>query len=282
MKGYLVGVLVGLGILALAGLGALRWVEHRAGTLRAQVFAIPLDSIAVPRDSASLAEGERLAWLRGCHGCHGDSLEGKVFLDEPRVMRLVTPNIPATIPRYSDAELARLIRHGVMRDGRAALGMPSASFYHLGDDDLGRLIAHLRAAPVVPSTLPATELRLLAQVALVRGELPTDAGTMNHAEPRLGDLADTTQHGRGRYLAMTICSECHGLSLRGQDNAPGLPGALGYSLPEFRSLLLDGRARDGRDLGLMARTARRRFHRLRADEIEAMHAYLGAMPLVTP
>lgn len=280
MRPYLIGILAGLVLLAAAAGGGYWWMVRRTDALRYTRLDIPLTDIRVPNDSASRAEGERVAWSRGCHGCHGDSLQGKVFLDEPRVMRLVTSNIPEAIARYSDAELARIIRHGVTREGFAALGMPSATFYHLSDLDLGRLVAYLRAAPLVPSSLPSTELRVRARLALVQGELPTDAGTMDHSAPRLGDRPDSTPVARGEYLAVTICTECHGLDLRGQDNAPALPKALGYTLPEFRSLLLDGRARDGRDLGLMGRTARRRFRWLDAGDIDAIFAYLATMSLV--
>lgn len=239
----------------------------------------PLEPIVVPTDTASIVEGERLAWLHGCHGCHGDSLQGKVFLDEPRVLRLTPPNLTQVVREYSDAEMARVLRHGIKRDGTAAFAMPSAGYYHLADADLGRIIAWVRAAPVRGDTWPPTELRVLTKVALVRGEALTDAGTMDHDAPRLGATLDTTALALGRYRAATICSECHGVGLRGQDNAPALVGALGYTFPQFTSLMLDGRSRDGRDIGLMERTARRRFRRLTPREIEGLWLYLRAMPL---
>ncbi len=282
MRPYLIGALLGLGLLAGVGAAGWWWLDRRATSLALEQFRQPLESIEVPADSASIAEGERLAWLHGCHGCHGDSLQGKVFLDEPRVLRLTAPNITRAIQAYSDAELARLIRHGITRRGTAAFSMPSAGFYHLSDADLGRLIAHLRATPVRDDTWPPTELRVLTKVALLRGEVPTDAGTMDHDAPRLGAALDTTAVALGRYRAATICSECHGVGLRGQDNAPALVGALGYTFPQFTALLLDGRARDGRDIGLMGTTARRRFRRFTAREIEGLWLFLRALPLAAP
>jgi cytochrome c553 len=282
MKAVLVGALFALGLLVAAAGAGWWWLGARARALYNATLAVPLDSVVVPGDSASLAEGERLAWLRGCHGCHGDSLAGKVFLDEPRVLRLVAPNVTAVAPTYSDAELARLIRHGVTRTGRAVIGMPSATFYHLSDGDVGRIIAHVRAARPQPTTVPATELRLMAKIGLVAGKVPTDAGTMDHDAPRLGDRTDTAQVARGEYLARTICTECHGPDLRGEETTPSIVRALGYTYPQFLSLLLDGRSRDGRDLGLMATTARRRFVRFRRDEIDAIWAYLQSLPLAAP
>lgn len=256
------------------------WLGLRADELVAAPVQVPADSVTVPTDSLSVVEGERVAWLRGCHGCHGDSLQGKVFLDEPRVIRLVAPNVTTAIATYSDGELTRLIRHGVTRTGRAAFAMPSAMFYHLSDADVGRIIAHLRDAPAQPVVHPRTELRLMAKIGLVTKRVPRDAHTMDHQAPRLGDRVDTAQLARGEYLAMTSCTECHGPDLRGDATTPALVKALGYTLPQFTALLLDGRSRDGRDLGLMGTTARSRFVHFRRDEIDAIWAWLQAMPLV--
>lgn len=263
-----------VGACALAGLGWLRWVDWRVDNVLQQRYDIPLTGIAVPTDSASLTEGERQAWFHGCHGCHAAQLQGKVFIDEPGEIRLVAPNIPETIARYSDAELSRLIRHGIRRDGTGVMGMPSADFYQMSDLDVGRIIAHLRAAPVVPHALPSTSLHLPAKLALLDGDMLPDAATIDHRAPRVGDRRDTTRAWRGEYLARTICNECHGDRLEGIEDAPPLRQANGYSHPEFTALLREGRARDGRDLPLMGRTARARFFRFTEDEIADIYGYL--------
>ena len=282
MRWVFTGALVALMVLGVSAAAGYLWLDARAAALAGATMDVALDSISVPTDSLSLAEGERAAWLRGCHGCHGDSLQGKVFVDEPRVIRLTPPNLTAAIATYSNAEFARAIRHGVSRAGRPLIAMPSATFYHLSDVDVGRIIAHVRAAPRHPNVPAPTELRILTKIGLIRGEVPTDAGTMDHAGPRLGARGDTSRIARGEYLSMTICTECHGMELRGQDETPALPKALGYTLPQFVSLMWDGRARDGRDIGLMGTTARRRFSRFRRDEIEAVWVYLQSMSLVAP
>ncbi len=282
MRGLIKGLSIGLGVVAVAVLGAYVWVGHRATAILAQRIPVPLTTLMVPTDSASVAEGGRLAWLRGCHGCHDAQLQGKVFLDEPRVARIVAPNIPDVIADYSDAELARLIRHGVRSDSTAVLVMPSASLYHLRDADLAQIIAHLRAAPRVAHILPTNELRVLGKLGITRGEFRPDAAMMDHAAARLGNRSDTTQLARGDYLAHTICAECHGATLLGDASTPALRRAMGYSSSQFTSLMLDGRARDGRDLGLMGRTARSRFVHFSPDEIAALYAYLLVMPVTAP
>lgn len=281
MRGLLTGVAIGLAIIAIALLGGRWWLDRRVQELLARRYDVPLTALTVPTDSASLVEGEKQAWLHGCHGCHDAELQGKVFVDEPSVMRVVAPNVTEKIASYSDAELARLIRHGIKRDGTGVAGMPSATFYHMSDADVGRIIAHLRAAPRVAKALPATELFLFAKLAMLKGEFAPDAATMDHRAPRLGDRGDTSRAWRGEYLARTICAECHGPTLHGQFEAPPLPRAMGYSAAEFVSLMLDGRSRDGRELQLMGRTARNRFVRFTKEEIADIYGYLMAMP-VTP
>lgn len=282
MRGLLTGVAIGLLMVALALLGGRWWLDRRVQDILARRYDVPLTDVAVPTDSASLAEGEKQAWLHGCHGCHDAELQGKIFVDEPGVMRVVAPNVIEKIASYTDAELARLIRHGIKRDGTGVAGMPSATFYHLSDADVGRIIAHLRAAPRVTKELPTTELYLLAKLAMLKGEFAPDAATMDHRAPRLGERRDTSQAGRGEYLARTICAECHGPTLHGELEAPPLLRAMGYSESEFVSLMLDGRSRDGRELQLMGRTARNRFVRFTKEEIAAIYEYLMTMPAAPP
>ncbi len=274
------GIFAGIGLIALAVLGGYVWLEQRVTWTLQRRYDVPLDTLTIPTDSASIAEGERQAWFHGCHGCHAPQLQGKVFVDEPGELRLVAPNVVRTIASYNDAELARLIRHGIRRDGTGVLGMPAAGFYQMSDTDVGRIIAHLRASPVVDSALPASQLHLPAKLAVLRGEMRPDAATIDHGAPRVGDRSDTTRAWRGEYLARTICNECHGDHLMGDADAevPPLRQANGYARAEFVALLREGRARDGRDLPLMGRTARARFVRFTPEEVDDIYDYLLRMP----
>ena len=83
-----------------------------------------------------------------------------------------------------------------------------------------------------------------------------------------------------------ICTECHGLRLTGDSAAaggaaasPNLSGALGYSLEEFTTLLRTGTPREqGKQLGLMAETARASLTWLANEEIAAIYEYLKSLP----
>lgn len=90
------------------------------------------------KTTLSAEEAERRARTLMCGGCHHDA--GYVLLDEPGVGRIVAPNLTRFVPMYSDAELVRLIRHGVKKDGTGAVIMPASNFANISDDDMAAII----------------------------------------------------------------------------------------------------------------------------------------------
>ncbi len=171
-----------LGILALVVLtGAVVYVL--AERIVRRQYEEPLVAIAVPTDSLSISEGQRLATIRGCAGgCHGSLIQGGVFIDEPMLAKLIAPNLTAAVRTYSDAELARIIRRGVRPDGRSVVGMPSEMFSPLTDEDLGRIIAYLRSVP--PQQGPGREVRLgpLARLGIATGQYAPAALLVRQAD----------------------------------------------------------------------------------------------------
>jgi mono/diheme cytochrome c family protein len=262
-------------VLAVAGIyAASEWLLRRRHDL-------PLPPVATPPAPADSTEGRRIAILVGClEGCHGREGEGGVERAEG-IFRATAPTLSDVLPRYSDPELVRLVRFGVKRDGRAALGMPSATFYPLGDADLARVIGYLRQRPVVPPRPRSREVQPLGRLALVLGKWHTSADAVDPTRPRWGELPRTTPHARGRYLASVICSECHGLDLQGDAfmRSPSLTVVGGYSLDQFRHLMRTGEPIGGRDLGLMRVVATRAFAHFTDDEVSDLHAYLRDLAL---
>ena len=239
-----------------------------------QRFDIAATPVPVPTDSAGLARGRHIFETRGCEGCHGSGMAGKVFIDEPLLARLVAPNVVRAIRGYSDPELARLLRHGVRPNGHGVAVMPSSTFYHLDDADLGALIAYLRTLPDRGSdSLPATSMRLLARVGIVTGQYKLEPLNIVHDAPRAPNGPDPAS--RGLYIAKSTCSECHGQKLEGSPVTPALSIVAAYSPVEFARLMREGVPRDGRKLDLMAKTARSRLVHFSDDEVEALYTYLS-------
>ena len=102
---------------------------------------------------------------------------------------------------------------------------------------------------------------------------------IDHDAPRLA-VRDTSDHITfGKYLALTSCSECHGLDLRGNPDrsTPNLGIAATYSEEDFARLMRTGKALGDRELRLMSDVARGRFSHLTAGEIKALHTYLSTL-----
>jgi mono/diheme cytochrome c family protein len=242
--------------------------------------------VTIPTDSASIAQGHRLAQIR-CVGCHGDSLQGKAaFFDEPMIARIATPNVPRRLATLSDAEFAAFMRTGVRKDGRSPFVMPPPGFYHVSDADLGALIAYLRTVrPTGPDT-PRNSYRLLGRLGVMLGQFKTSVASFDTTQERVGQDPAWATTRRGEYLARMICTECHGMRLTGDSAAaggegasPSLSAALGYSLEEFTTLLRTGTPREtGKQLGLMGETARGSLTWLTNEEIAAIHEYLSGLP----
>ena len=171
----------------------------------------------VVSDSAALAHGEHLAQIHACQYCHGDNFEGRVFVDAPPFL-VVASNLTAGKggigQTYSVADWDRAIRHGVKRDGKSVLIMPSTAFNQMSDDDAKALIAYLKSIPPVDNELPASELRPLGAVIAGTGSIGPDefvnANPSRSSAPASGPTAEY-----GAYLAGVTCVACHGADLRG-------------------------------------------------------------------
>lgn len=230
----------------------------------------------VPSDSLSIAEGARLARIRGCFGsCHGDA--GGQVIDEPLLAVGAIPDLTRLVHTYDDAQLELVIRHGIKPNGRSVIEfMPSAMFSHLSDDDLGAIIAFLRSLPPANGPRSGIHFRPLAHAMIAVGRFGFAAQRLKepvtHAAPNRADPVAF-----GRYLALSSCTECHGPELRGAKNGkpPDLRIAAGYSLEQFTQLMREGVPPDGRDLGLMKSAAVGRFANFTDEEIGALHAYLA-------
>lgn len=245
-----------------------------------RTYEVSLTSITAPTDSSSIAEGKRLATLRGCYnGCHGEQLEGEVFFDDPLIARVVAPNLTHVVTQYTDAELERVIRQGVKRDGTGVMAvMPAFMFHHLSDADLGAIIAFLRSVPALDGPSGGVQPGPLGRAIIALGQFPPAADMIDHAQPRLAASPESGAEAFGRYLATTLCTECHGMDLQGEPDGstPNLVVAAAYSAEDFARLMRTGVPLGDRELDLMAEVARKRFSNLTDSEIEALHAYLKA------
>jgi cytochrome c553 len=268
---------LGLVVLALGALAVGAWLL--VNRLAQREFAVRYavnETLSVPRptDAESVAEGQRLARLTGCTHCHGENLGGAVPLDIPNVARFVAPNLTTILPEYSDAQLVGLLRRGVKRDGSGAWFMPSQMYRHLYDADIARISAWLRTMPKVAGIAETTRFGLLGLFTIAKGDFRSAAGEIMLLDKSSEDRR--VPPGRGAYLVMSLCSDCHGQDLDGRAEAkiPSLAVVKGYPLEAFARLMHDGTGPGGRIFELMTPTSKARFAHLTPGEVEAMHVFL--------
>lgn len=243
--------------------------------LRQSYPKVPVTLVA-NHDAASIARGRRLATIAGCHDCHGADLGGKLFHDEPMLVRAWAPNLSLAAAHQSDADLDRAIRHGVAADGRSLWIMPSDAFSRLSDRESADLIAYIRTFAPHGQPQPALQAGPIGRVAILLGKFHSAPAILaregDKAAPDVGPA-----YAQGRQLARA-CMECHGLDLTGgaATKAPDLMIAGAYDDADFKRLLRTGVAAGGRKVGLMSEIAPVRFNALSDQEIEALHGYLRA------
>ena len=268
--GYGLAILAGLVGVAVGGAFAvseamIRWpVEKPAATLAAST------------DAGAVERGRRVAVVAGCQGCHGQTLQGLMFHDEPGLMKAWGPNVTLVAAKASDADLDRAIRHGVGADGRRLWIMPSSAFSRLTDQETADLIAYIRTFPAGGEVQPRYKLAPKARLGVLLGMFHSEPDTIV-IQRRLA-LADVgPQHARGRSMARA-CVECHGPELKGGGvvNAPDLTIAAAYDDADFERLMRTGVAAGNRKVGLMSQIAPDRFGNWSSDEIAALHGYLKA------
>jgi len=188
----------------------------------------------------------------------------------------------------SDAALERLLREGVHPDREIYL-MPSKQTQFLSEPDMAALIAFLRTIPPVgkPTPLPPPGFE-----AAVTARLPDDywltlkegekRGYHNSAEevayfaanqpPDLGP-----QSARGRMIASSICSACHGAALDGLGEPAGdIQGALAYDDAAFDRLLTESIDRTGKQVKVEWGSGHE-ANRLTAAERRDVIAYVRAL-----
>ena len=112
------------------------------------------ERLATPT-AAQLADGPRQLHVLGCVSCHGDMLQGDLFLDEAGIAKIYAPNLTLVAAKASDQQLAQAIRQGIGHDERPLLIMPSEGYQFMTDAEVAALIAAIRTIPKGGRETPA-------------------------------------------------------------------------------------------------------------------------------
>jgi len=267
----------GISLVTLVGL-ALAFVYGSSYFIFNSTFDIPLTQVTISADSASIAEGFRQTRLMHCNGCHGENMSGKILEDNDVVGTLVSANIPKRIESYTDAEIYRLIRHGVKQNNKLAFIMPAEMFYELNDESVLNIIAYLRSLEVQVNDPPLPEMKVKFPIhmGLALKKFEPEPWRMDHKAPRRFLEHDDSPVAFGEYLIHTACTHCHGNNLEGGGfmNTPALSIIVKYDNEQFRHFFKTGEPVDNNSTNTMSNLAKECFKYFTDEEVDAMFAYL--------
>jgi mono/diheme cytochrome c family protein len=214
IRKVLLGIAIGL-LVIVGGLFLLINIRWK------RTFEAPLPAITASTDTAVIARGRYLAYGPAhCAACHVADADqpalqagqqpplsgGHVFAIPPGDFHVpnLTPDSATGIGRRTDGELARILRHGVRADGRAAI--PFMEAQDASDADLTALISFLRSQPAVRHEVPPHKLTLLGKMVMSFMLKPVGPKATPPATSPQGVTVE-----RGAYMAngLASCVGCH-------------------------------------------------------------------------
>lgn len=189
-----------------------------------RTYDAPLPEVRISRDPEVLARGEYLVFGPAhCVACHGSSAANKQIAEGPEPLSgglrfalgplgaiyaaNLTPDGDTGIGRYSDGQIARMMRWAVKPDGHATIE-PLMPFGNLSEDDLAAVISYLRAQAPVRNAVPTGEWTLMGKVVKSLAGVFKPRATIN---PPATSPAQAPTKERGEYLARYVsnCVGCH-------------------------------------------------------------------------
>jgi mono/diheme cytochrome c family protein len=284
---------VGIGLGGLLGLVVLAaGVILIIGNARSnKKYEVPVETIAVATDPATVQRGQHLATIFLCTRCHLENLSGELYFDVPGMLSIPTPNLTAGAGgvggSFTDEDWVRAIRHGVGQDGRPLFLMTSEAFQYLSADDLAAIIAYVKSVPPVDNQLPERRIDPVGKLMMGAGLIPPFAAdVIDHTAPLPGAPKAGDAAAYGRYLTHT-CTACHGANLSGapfgppgsQTQTPNLtPGGelVGWTEADFFATLRTGLTPGGHTL--TDDMPWKYFGQMTDDELRAVWLYLQSLP----
>ena len=153
-------------------------------------YEAPYPNIKASADTAIIAKGRHLALVtKGCVHCHSPvqnidsvmkrgeepALSGAKKMETP-FGDFYAPNLTpdaSGIAQMSDAEIARVLRYGVKKNGEAVL--PFMQGLNMSDEEMTAVISYLRSLQPIKSKVPPHEFNLVGRFAkafVVKPTLP--------------------------------------------------------------------------------------------------------------
>jgi len=225
MLSWLFGVLRAIVLLALAA--ALLLALYVSRNWNRQWDEVPMPNLHASRDAKVIAQGKYLVTGPAhCAECHTGSIQeyersfeakqlpvlagGSPFSLGPLgtlYSKNLTPDAQTGLGRYSDPQLARMLRHGVRPNGLASIP-PLMPYGDMSDEDVVAIISYLRTLMPVRREVRGNDWTMLGKV--MKSLVPAGQPRMDVHPPRISPPPLMTA-ARGEYLANSVadCTGCH-------------------------------------------------------------------------
>jgi mono/diheme cytochrome c family protein len=245
--------------------------------------------------SASLVErGHHIVETRACGDCHGKDFGGNKVIDDPLAGVFNAPNLTrgeGGLPAdFNDTDYVRAIRHGLARDGRPLVLMPSAEYTMMSDEDTAGVVAYLKSLPPVNRPRGKISPGPLVRALLVAGQIKLAAEEINHTTARVASVVPAITPEYGKYLAAG-CTGCHGANFSGGKIAgapPDWPSAANltshassrvsqWNEEQFIATVRTRKRPDGSELNPIMPAA---FASMTDVEVKALWSYIKTLPAV--
>lgn len=220
------GIVLGIVVCIIAGFYTKVYFSIKSRMNHA--YEVTPQAIHLRYDSATLELGGRLIKAKGCADCHKEDMGGGIVMNDDMLGLLVAKNLTkgkgglAADHDVTDWVLA--LKHGIRRDKKPLIFMPSHEYTQLSEEDLGAIIAYTTQLPAVDRELPETDLGPLAKILGDLDKLTLfPAEKIDHEKALVKAVKAEVSIEYGKYLSVG-CIGCHREHLKGGDPlAPGLP-----------------------------------------------------------
>ena len=194
-----------------------------------KTYQFARNNAVLPTDTATIARGKHLVAIKGCNDCHGNNMGGKLFLNDSALGILPAANLTkgkGGLPQdYDTADWLMALEHGVHRNGKPLLFMPSYEYAKLTQSDKLAIIAYCNTLPKVDNVLVPYDLGPITKIMTFAGKMPLfPVDMIDHNAENENALPPSAEGvALGKYLS-TSCTGCHRDNFKGGDPiAPGFP-----------------------------------------------------------
>ena len=304
-----------LGFVIVVAAATYVWASVTTGRKLAQTYTVHALDFPIPfplsgEDAAAVLEADRprvameRAVERGrhllqsryaCAECHGKNLGGGTMIDAPVMGRILGPNLTrgrgGRTASYRAADWDRIVRHGVLPDGRPA-AMPSEEFQLMSDQELSDIVAYIGSLPPVDHEAPAPAWGPIGKLLIATGRLPLAAdrvASRADAHPVSPPPTDATVE-FGRHIA-GACIGCHrenysgGPILSGDPSwpparnlTPHAEGMSAWTYDQFAKAMRDGVRPDGAALKPPMTLVMPYAKKITEVEMQALWKFLRSLP----